>query len=173
MPRALYVITRAQRRGAEVDATLLAEALGREFDPLVATLYAGGDPAVLGGRVPIQPSKATEKGPVRRLTGVDPLAVRHLRRVIKDSSPDLVVAYGGEPLLHAVRAARRAKVPVLYVKISMAYGKSRRGARRRRFAAPRAVRGVVGRRAAPGPRAPDGLRGGSGGPPDPDLPDRA
>lgn len=117
MPRVLYVITRAQRRGAEVDATRLAEALAAEYEPLVATLYPG-DPSVLGSRVSILPART-------RTTGAS-----HVRRTIKDADPDLIVAYGGEPLLKSIREARRAKVPLLYVKISMAVPKAKRGLRR-------------------------------------------
>jgi glycosyltransferase involved in cell wall biosynthesis len=117
MPRVLYVITRAQRRGAEVDATLLAEALTPEYEPLVATLYPG-DPSILGSRVPILPAPNRTAGSP------------HVRRTIKQSDPDLIVAYGGEPLLKTYREARRAKVPLLYVKISMAVPKAKRGLRR-------------------------------------------
>jgi glycosyltransferase involved in cell wall biosynthesis len=115
MARALYVITRAQRRGAEVDATLLAEALAPDYEPLVVTVYPG-DPAVLGSRVPVLAP------PNRRLSII--------RRTIKEAQPDLLVAYGGEPLLKTYREARRAKVPLLYVKISMAVDAARRGLRR-------------------------------------------
>ncbi len=132
MARALYVITRAQRRGAEVDATLLAAQMLPDYEPLVATLYAGADPAVLGGRVPVLASKIAP-GPLRRLLGISPASVRFVRTTIRDYQPDLIVAYGGEPLLHAIPAARKAKVPVLYVKISMAVEKLKRGRRRAAF----------------------------------------
>ena len=132
MPRALYVITRAQRRGAEVDATLLAAQLIPEYEPLVATLYAGADPAVLGGRVAVVAS-GVQPGPVRKLLGASPAAVRHVRRAIRQFEPDLVVAYGGEPLLHAIPAAGRKGPPVLYVKISMTAAKLKRGRRRAVF----------------------------------------
>jgi glycosyltransferase involved in cell wall biosynthesis len=132
MPRALYVITRAQRRGAEVDATLLAAELASEYEPLVVTLFKGVDPAVLGGRVPVHAS-AVEPGLIRRGLGVSIAAVRHVRTAIREFEPDLVVAYGGEPLLHAIPAAGRKGPPVLYVKISMSTDKLRRGPRRAAF----------------------------------------
>jgi glycosyltransferase involved in cell wall biosynthesis len=48
---------------------------------------------------------------------------------IAEFDPALVVAYGGEPFLHAIPAARRSKTPVLYVKISMSAAKLRSGPR--------------------------------------------
>jgi len=132
MARVLYVVTRAQRRGAEVDATLLAAHMVPDYEPMVATLYAGADPAILGGRVPVLAS-GVAPGPVRKLLGISPASIRFVRSAIRDYGPDLIVAYGGEPLLHAIPAARKAKVPVLYVKISMSVEKLKRGRRRAAF----------------------------------------
>ena len=128
--RALYVITRAQRRGAEIDATLLAEAMAGEFEPLVVTLYPGDDPAVLGARVPIR-AATRAPGILRRLSGVSPASVRHVRDAIASFRPDLVVAYGGEATIHAVRAAGRDGPPVLAVRITLLPERALRGRRGR------------------------------------------
>src|SRR6266545_3349993 len=127
--RALYVITRAQRRGAEIDATLLAEAMAPEFEPLLVTLHPGEDPAVLGARVPVR-AGTSPPGLVRRMTGISPAAVRHLRSQIAAFRPDLIVAYGGEATLHAARAAPSGWPPFLAVRITLLPERAKRGLRR-------------------------------------------
>jgi glycosyltransferase involved in cell wall biosynthesis len=59
----------------------------------------------------------TGRSTVLRRLGLDPRAVRALRRVISREPADLVVAHGGEPLKYAVAAG--VPVPVVYYKIGL------------------------------------------------------
>src|SRR6266545_6861459 len=129
MGRALYVLPRAQRRGAAMTSTRLAAQLRGEWEPLVVTLFTGGDPSVLGAAVPIRQLEV-RAGLGRRVLGVSPAAVRALRAAALEFRPDLLVAWGGEPLLHAAPVARRAGARLLYVKISPTQPKLVRGLRR-------------------------------------------
>lgn len=117
-PRILHVIPRVVRRGAEVFAAQLAEALNRDHGSrnLLFPLFGppeglpAADVRVVAGARPI--------APIERASGVDPGAVARMRHGLRKLKPDLVVAHGGEPFKYAVLADPRNRVPVVYRKIS-------------------------------------------------------
>jgi glycosyltransferase involved in cell wall biosynthesis len=118
--RILHVVPRIVRRGAEVFAAQLADALQPVSRNLLFPLFgpAEGQPA---GAVRVVPGA----GPSSRLearTGVDPGAMARLRVGLRRLRPDLVVAHGGEPLKYAALADPRGRVPIVYRKISHASG---------------------------------------------------
>jgi glycosyltransferase involved in cell wall biosynthesis len=118
--RILHVIPRVVRRGAEVFAAQLAEALQPSSRNLLFPLFGPGEgtPAgrvrVVGGARPV--------GRLEGRVGVDPGAVARLRAGLGKLRPDLVVAHGGEPLKYAVLADPRGRVPLAYRKITHAVG---------------------------------------------------
>ena len=118
--RILHVVPRIVRRGAEVFAAQLAEALQPVSRNLLFPLFGPdvGDPA---GRVRVVPG-AKPVGRVEGRVGVDPGAVARLRAGFHKLRPTLVVAHGGEPLKYAVLADPRGRVPLAYRKISHAAG---------------------------------------------------
>jgi glycosyltransferase involved in cell wall biosynthesis len=118
--RILHVVPRIVRRGAEVFAAQLAEALQPASRNLLFPLF-GPDEGAPAGRVHIVPG-ARPAGRVEGRVGVDPGAVARMRAGIRRLRPSLVVAHGGEPLKYAVLADPRARVPLAYRKISHAVG---------------------------------------------------
>jgi len=127
-PRILHVVPRVVRRGAEVFAAQLADALQPVSQNLLFPLFgpAEGTPAapvrVVGG--------ARRAGVIEQRTGVDPGALARMRAGVHRLRPDLVVAHGGEPLKYAVLADPRGRVPLAYRKISHTVdGRGQRGLR--------------------------------------------
>jgi glycosyltransferase involved in cell wall biosynthesis len=118
--RILHVVPRIVRRGAEVFAAQLAEALQPMARNLLFPLFGPGEgePA---GRVRVVPG-ARPAGRLEGRTGVDPRAVARLRAGLMRLHPSLVVAHGGEPLKYAVLADPRGRTPLVYRKISHAVG---------------------------------------------------
>jgi glycosyltransferase involved in cell wall biosynthesis len=120
--RILHVIPRVVRRGAEVFAAQLAEALTAHDGSrnLLFPLFgpAEGAPAA---NVRVVPG-ARPAGRTGRLTWADPGAVARMRAGLSRLRPDLVVAHGGEPLKYAVLADPRGRMPIAYRKISHAVG---------------------------------------------------
>jgi glycosyltransferase involved in cell wall biosynthesis len=109
--RILHLVTRSQRRGAEVVALELArqlDALGH--DDRVVALVPGFDGAV-----------EPELPPLRRRPNVGIVASLPLRRALRrelDRRPvDLVLAHGGRPFEIAVLARHRAKPVVVWQRI--------------------------------------------------------
>jgi len=119
-PRILHVVPRIVRRGAEVFAAQLAEALQPASRNMLFPLFgpAEGPPAAPVRVVP----GARPPGRLERRTGVDPGAVARMRAGLERLRPDLVVAHGGEPLKYAALADLRRRVPIVYRKISHATG---------------------------------------------------
>jgi glycosyltransferase involved in cell wall biosynthesis len=118
--RILHVVPRVVRRGAEVFAAQLAEALQPVSRNVLFPLFGPGEgePA---GRIRVI-SGARPVGRLERRVGVDPGAVARLRAGLRKLRPDLVVAHGGEPLKYAVLADPRGRIPLAYRKISHAVG---------------------------------------------------
>ncbi|MGI5951028.1 MAG: glycosyltransferase [Brooklawnia sp.] len=108
----LHVLPHDQDRGAQVYAGQLRDAL--RDDPqqrhLVVTLFDSPDAAA---RADIKLS--VPGGLLRR--GVDPRAVRRLRRLIKSEQVGMVVAHGGEALKYVIPAA--GGVPTVYYKVGL------------------------------------------------------
>ena len=121
--RVLHVLPDDRNRGAQVYAGRLRDSL--RDDPtqehLLVTLFNGPAGASCPDIELGQPS-----GALRR-AGIDPLAVRALRRAIKRSGVDVVVAHGGEPLKYAVAAGTAARV--IYYKIGLATAELRQPGR--------------------------------------------
>jgi glycosyltransferase involved in cell wall biosynthesis len=118
--RILHVVPRIVRRGAEVFAAQLAEALQPVSRNLLFPLFGPGEgePA---GRVHVVPG-ARPVGRLEGRVGVDPGAVARMQAGYRRLRPTLVVAHGGEPLKYAVLADPRGRVPLAYRKISHAVG---------------------------------------------------
>jgi glycosyltransferase involved in cell wall biosynthesis len=97
--RVLQLVTRRQRRGAEVFASQLADGLARRGHDVI---FAGLFPSTSGSLV-------TERADVRDLHGrpEHPLSLRlipELRKLIRRERPDLVQANGSATLKHAALA---------------------------------------------------------------------
>src|SRR3954469_6595039 len=118
--RILHLVPRIVRRGAEVFAAQLAEALQPVARNLLFPLF-GPDEGAPAGRVRVVPG-ARPVGGIERRTGVDPGAVARLRAGLTRLRPSLVVAHGGEPLKYGVLADPRGRTPMVYRKISHAVG---------------------------------------------------
>jgi glycosyltransferase involved in cell wall biosynthesis len=118
--RTLHVVPRIVRRGAEVFAAQLAEALQPHGRNLLFPLFGPGEgePA---GRVRVVPG-ARPPGRLEQPTGVDPGAIARMRSGLTKLRPSLVVAHGGEPLKYAALADPRGRTPMVYRKISHAVG---------------------------------------------------
>ena len=135
----VHVLPSDVDRGAQVYAGQLRDALRDDPDQLhlVVSLFDNSDtsrPADVRLRVP--------SGRLRRM-GLDPRAVRALRRTVRRTRADLVVAHGGEPLKYAVAAA--VGTPTIYFKVGLSAAEISRPSRRRlyRFLTRRVTR-VVG-----------------------------
>ncbi len=118
--RILHVVPRIVRRGAEVFAAQLAEALQPSTRNLLFPLFGPGEgePA---GRVRVVRG-ARPAGRLEHRTGVDPGAVARVRAGLQRLRPSLVLAHGGEPLKYAVLADPLGRVPLVYRKVSHAVG---------------------------------------------------
>lgn len=118
--RILHVVPRIVRRGAEVFAAQLAEALQPVSRNLLFPLFgpAEGEPA---GRVRVVPG-GRPPSRVERVAGVDPGGLARMRAGLRRLRPDLVIAHGGEPLKYAVLADPGGRTPMVYRKISHAVG---------------------------------------------------
>ena len=118
--RILHVVPRIVRRGAEVFAAQLAEALQPVSRNLLFPLFGPpeGSPAATVRVVP----GARPPSRLEARAGVDPGAVARLRIGLRRLRPDLVVAHGGEPLKYAALADPRGRAPIVYRKISHAGG---------------------------------------------------
>ena len=125
----LHVLPHDQDRGAQVYAGQLRDALAG--DPaqrhLVATLFRSADTAA---RADIQ---LQVKGGFLRRIGLDPRAVRRLRRLIRNENADLVVAHGGESLKYVVAAA--GETPTVYYKVGLSSAEIARPTHRRLYRA--------------------------------------
>jgi len=109
--RILHLVTRSQRRGAEVVALELARQLdGLGHDDRVVALVPGFDGSVL----PELP--ALRRRPDDGLVAFVPLR-RALRRELERRPVDLVVAHGGRPFEIAVLARRRGRPLVVWQRI--------------------------------------------------------
>ena len=119
-PRILHVVPRIVRRGAEVFAAQLAEALQPASRNVLFPLFGPGE-GPLAVPVRVVPG-ARSPGRLEPRTGVDPGAVARMRASLERLRPDLVVAHGGEPLKYAALADPRRRVPIVYRKITHAIG---------------------------------------------------
>lgn len=115
--RILQLITRRQRRGAEMFATELADALSaRGHAVLVAGIYAP-----LG--TPLAPEQAAWLDvSASRRPGLRPGSLASLLRIIADHRPDVIQANGSDTLKYSVlaRLALRGRWPLVYRNISIA-----------------------------------------------------
>src|SRR5438067_1049974 len=113
--RVLHVLSTAERRGAQIFASDLIDALR---------------PADLAHRVALIRSATGESmrfcAPTVTLgmngfhlpaLRVDPVAILGLRREIDSWNPDVITAHGGEPLKYAILAGRRHRSRVVYRRI--------------------------------------------------------
>jgi glycosyltransferase involved in cell wall biosynthesis len=123
--RVLHVLANNQRRGAEVFAADLIDALnGDSIDQRVALLRDGA------------PNPVEFEAPVTKLGGqirvpglrVSPRTLVRLRKEISTFRPDLIQAHGGESFKHCVIAA--AGAPIVYRKIGAAPSQIKTGAAR-------------------------------------------
>lgn len=125
--RILHVVASAQRRGAEMFAYDLTRALAKQgIDQRIAVVRNGDahveyepEPALLG-------ANGTNIPGLR----IDARAARSLRRIVSNWRPDIVQAYGGEPLKYAVSASLGKRTAIVYRKIGSADERVRRGPRR-------------------------------------------
>lgn len=108
--RVLQVITRPQRRGAEVSARQLADALVRRgHETQVLALYGGveGPPLPMGER---DVALGGDSGhPLERLPGVHPGLLRRLGREIRRFAPDVVQVNGSRTVKYGAAAAAVAR----------------------------------------------------------------
>lgn len=113
----LHVVPAALGRGAQVYAATLLDELPRLGDAheLVYVFDTVGE---------------AERGWLRRM-GLDPLALRRLRRRLRQAAPDLVVAHGGEALKYVALAA--PEPPIVYLRIGTTAADAQRGPRRRLY----------------------------------------
>lgn len=107
----LHLIPRLQRRGAEVFAAQLFTALSTDgVGGRLAVLFDGNDELGFDGNPNISRLKA----------GNGLTAVSRLRSLIGEYAPDIVMAYGGQPLKFAALARGTARTPYLvYRKIGL------------------------------------------------------
>jgi L-malate glycosyltransferase len=122
--RLLHVVATGQRRGAEIFAADLVRALhGNGIEQRVAVLR--GADRVVDFASPV----SVLRNGGRRLPGVrvDLGTLAALRDLIEQWRPDVVQVHGGEPLKHAVLAARSSGSPVIYRRIGSAPPRITRG----------------------------------------------
>ncbi len=135
----VHVLPSDVDRGAQVYAGQLRDALRDDADQrhVVVSLFDGSDSS---GRADVRLGVPSARS---RRAGLDPRAVWALRRTLRQSGADLVVAHGGEPLKYAIAAA--VGTPTIYFKVGLSTAEVSRPSRRRlyRFLARRATR-VVG-----------------------------
>ncbi|WP_345206223.1 glycosyltransferase [Fodinibacter luteus] len=135
----LHVLPADQGRGAQVYAGQLRDLLADDSDQrhLVVSLFEAPEAA-------LRPDiRLDVPSGVLRRAGLDPRAVRALRRTVRDTRADVVVAHGGEPLKYVV--ATSGGRPVVYYKVGLSSTELSRPLSRRlyRFLAGRSSR-VVG-----------------------------
>jgi glycosyltransferase involved in cell wall biosynthesis len=102
--RVLHVVATAERRGAEVFASSLVEALaGFGVEQCVVVLRPDGE-----ARVPFAAPVIAPRGSGRRVSGLrmEPGRVRAVREALRGFRPDAVQAHGGEPLKYVLAAER-------------------------------------------------------------------
>jgi glycosyltransferase involved in cell wall biosynthesis len=122
--RLLHVVATGQRRGAEVFAADLVRALeGDGIDQRVAVLRGSGLAVDFPSPVAVLRNVGWRVPGVRLDLGT----LGALRDLIDDWRPDVVQVHGGEPLKHAVLAARRSGAPVVYRRIGSAPARISRG----------------------------------------------
>jgi glycosyltransferase involved in cell wall biosynthesis len=135
----LHVLPTDINRGAQVYAGQLREAFADDPEQhhLVVSLFEEPD-STHAADIRLR----TPSAPLRR-AGLDPRAVRLLKRAIDNLHADVVVAHGGEALKYVVPAATRAHV--VYYKVGLSSRELSRPSRRRlyRYLAGRTTR-VVG-----------------------------
>jgi len=122
--RLLHVVATGQRRGAEMFAADLVGALeGDGIDQRVAVLRG----STLAVDFPSPVSVLRNGG--WRVPGVrvDLGTLGALRGLVDDWRPDVVQVHGGEPLKHALLAARGSGTPVVYRRIGSAPPRITRG----------------------------------------------
>ena len=135
----LHILPHDQSRGGQVYAGQLRDALADHptQNHRVVTLFASADAAA---RADI---KLEASGGLARRLGLDPVALRRLRTVIRNQGADLVVAHGGEALKYVVPAA--GAVPTVYYKIGLSAAELTRPFHKRLYRLlARKVRKVVG-----------------------------
>ncbi len=127
--RIVQLVTRLERRGAQVFACQLSDELAaRGHEVALVALYAGEG-------VPLEPARArsiTLQG--RRRRGVGPALLRRTSRFLADMEPDLVQANGSDTLAYASlsRWWSGAEWPLVYRNIGMSDAWAR-GAHRRQW----------------------------------------
>ncbi len=109
--KVLHLIPQSQRRGAEIFATELLHALSAEgLEGKLAVLFNGHDELELAHYAYVRQLRAK--------SGLT--AMRRLRALISEYDPDIIMAYGGEPLKYAVLSTGTRKRPSLvYRKIGL------------------------------------------------------
>jgi len=127
--RALHVVAADQLRGAEVFASDLVCALGRDGVDQRVALVRGAPKPVLRFAAPTSALGREGASPVPGIRA-SRTAVRSLKRLIEEWRPDVVQVHGGEPLKHAVLAVRNGGPPVIYRRIGFAPSAATRGPRR-------------------------------------------
>jgi glycosyltransferase involved in cell wall biosynthesis len=122
--RLLHVVATGQRRGAEVFAADLVGALGGDgIEQRVAVLRGSGLAVAFPSAVSVLQNAGWRVPGIR----VDLGTLRALRHLIDGWRPNVVQVHGGEPLKHAVLAARRSGAPVVYRRIGSAPSRITRG----------------------------------------------
>ena len=112
--RVLHVVSTDQRRGAELFASDLIQALTNEgVEQRVCVLRSMESDSFEYG-VPTDLLECASRWPV---IGVDGLGIRRLRAVVKEWKPDIIQAHGGETLSYSVPAALRSDARVVYRRI--------------------------------------------------------
>ncbi|HSK06679.1 MAG TPA: glycosyltransferase family 4 protein [Acidimicrobiia bacterium] len=107
-------------RGAQRYARALVDSLDSPRQPhLILTLFAA-DPVVLRADIEL----GVPRGVLRRL-GIDPRVILRLRKALRESRPEVVVAHGGEPAKYVAMAVPR-NLPVVYLSIGSAHPNLRR-----------------------------------------------
>lgn len=122
--RLLHVVATGQRRGAEMFASDLVGALeGNGIDQRIAVLRGSHLAVDFSSPVSVLPNGGWRLPGMR----VDLGTISALRGLINDWRPDVVQVHGGEPLKHAVLAARATGTPVVYRRIGSAPPRIARG----------------------------------------------
>lgn len=125
--RLLHVVATGQRRGAEMFAADLVGALERDgIDQHVAVLRGSTLTVDFPSPVSVLRNGGWRVPGVR----VDLGTLGALRDLVDDWRPDLVQVHGGDPLKHALLAARGSGAPVVYRRIGSAPPRITRGAGR-------------------------------------------
>jgi glycosyltransferase involved in cell wall biosynthesis len=125
--RVLHVVATARRRGAEMFAADLVRALGSDgVAQRVAVLRGEGADIAFDAPADALDSNGWRIPGLR----VDVGTIRALRKLIGRWGPQVVQVHGGEPLKHALLAARGSGAAVVYRRIGAAPQEITRGPRR-------------------------------------------